>query len=110
MNAILFKNFSNEDFTWKFDGIAYTFKAGQEMYMEEPKAKHFAKHLVDRELNTRGIPTNNMSEVAKLAVLALPSLSETVTVEEAIDIETKKTKKVGRPKKVEEEEFSDLNK
>lgn len=112
MKAIKFKNFTSEDFTWKFDGVEYSFRAGQETYMEEFKAKFFAKHLVDRELNTLGIPTNNQTEIKKLTILALPT-DEVVTPDEAIDIEAKKVvsdkKKLGRStKKVEEEEFSDL--
>lgn len=48
--AVLFKNFSDEDFAGKWDGISYPFKAGQEVYLEAFKAKHFCKHLVDREI------------------------------------------------------------
>lgn len=45
-----FHNFSNEDFTWNWDGTPYTFKAGQKIMLEAYKAFHFAKHLVNREL------------------------------------------------------------
>lgn len=110
MNAIIFKNFTEEDFTWKFDGVPFNFKAGQEMYMEEFKAKFFAKHLVDRELNRINKATNDQKEIARLTALALPAEIEKVTPAEAIDIEAKKAKKVAKVKKVEEEEFSDLNK
>ena len=50
-----FTNFSNEDFTWKWDNIAYSFKAGSTVYMEDWKARHFAKHLVNRELQKENL-------------------------------------------------------
>lgn len=119
MTAKKFRNFSKEDFTWKWDGVVYTFKAGQEIYMEDYKADHFAKHLIDRELTRQNIQTNHHGERAKLALLCFPP-DEVVSVAEAIDIEAKKEESIrtevkakrGRPsKKVEiEEEFSDLNK
>ena len=49
--ALQFKNYTDTDFTHSFDSVPYTFKAGQTIYLEEFKAKHFAKHLVNRELN-----------------------------------------------------------
>lgn len=112
--ALQFRNFTDIDFTHNFDSIPYTFKAGQTIYLEDFKAKHFAKHLVDRELNKSNIPTNNLSERAKLEILCFPS-DEVVTPQEALDInETEKAfekKKAGKPaKKVEEEEFTDLKK
>lgn len=33
-----------------WDSVAYKFAAGEKMYMEEWKARHFAKHLANREL------------------------------------------------------------
>lgn len=112
MDAKLFRNFTNEDFSWKYDGALFTFKAGQEMYMEAPRADHFAKHLVDRELNKLNILTNNLTERALILEKCLPS-GEEVTQAEAINIEAKKkvrAKKASKKTKVEdEEEFADLN-
>lgn len=48
---VLFTNFSDEDFSHAHGGMMHSFKAGQEVYLEEEKAHHFAKHLIDRELN-----------------------------------------------------------
>lgn len=48
--AIVFKNFSKEEFRWKWDGAEYVFPAGVSMMMEDWKAQFFAKHLVDREM------------------------------------------------------------
>lgn len=118
MQAIKFKNFSTEDFTWSFNSIPYTFKAGQEMYLEDFKAKHFAKHLIDRELNRQNIPTNDKQNRAKLEALCFPGDAPAVTEDEAIDIEeTKKEEerkeikaKKGKKKVEVEEEFADLNK
>lgn len=113
MEAIKFKNYTNEDFTWSYNAVPHLFKAGQEIYLEDFKAKHFAKHLVDRELNKVGTLTNNVTARAGLEVQCLPS-DEPVSVAEAIDIEAKsqvvEKKKAGKPKKVEEEEFADLKK
>lgn len=101
MEAIQFHNFSDADFTWKWDGIAYTFPAKSTMFLENYKAEHFAQHLVDRELNKKDIPTNNMVERAKLGALCFPTV-ETVTPLEALQ-------KNSAAKVVEkEEEFADL--
>jgi hypothetical protein len=119
ITAKKFKNFSDQDFAWKFDGVEYGFKAGETMYLEDSKAAHFAKHLIDRELNKKNIPTDRVAERAKLELLCFPS-DEVVTPVEAINIEAKKeevarveikAKKNIKNKKVEqEEEFADLNK
>jgi hypothetical protein len=85
MKAISFTNFSKEDFTWKYDGIPYTFPAGASMFLEDFKAEHFAQHLVDRELNRLNIPTNNQVERERLGKLCFPTL-KTVTPVEALQI------------------------
>ncbi len=46
----LFTNFSNESFTGFWDGKPKTFAPGKSIYMPDFLAKHFAKHLVNREL------------------------------------------------------------
>ena len=95
MEAIKFHNFSNEDFTWKWDGISYTFPAGSTMFLENFKAEHFAQHLVDRELNKLGIITNNQTERAKLGALCFPTV-ETITPIEALQRNAKKAVKVAK--------------
>lgn len=105
MNAVQFCNYTNEDFTWKFDGIPYTFKAGTTMFLEDFKAQHFAKHLIDRELNKAGIDTGLQFKREELIPKILVA-SEPITPLEAmqenakIKVETKK----------EETEFPDLKK
>lgn len=120
MQAIKFKNFRKVDFTWNYDGVPYTFKAGQEIFLEDFKAQHFAKHLIDEELNERKILTNDKVRRAELEKLCFPS-DEVVTPVEALNINKEaeeevkppkevKAKKKGKAKKVEEEkEFEDLN-
>ncbi|MEK7180002.1 MAG: hypothetical protein AAB706_00845 [Patescibacteria group bacterium] len=105
MQAVKFKNFSDRDFTYKYDGIPYEFKAGQEMFIEDFKAEHFTRHLVDRELNAKNIPTNSLVDRKKFEALCFPT-DEVVTPMEALNIEESKKKKT---KKV-EEEFADLKK
>ena len=108
MQAIKFKNFTDRDFTWKYDGLPYTFKAGQEMYLEDFKANHFAKHLVNQELNRLEKDTGNVSFREPLMAKCLPP-DEVVSVAEALDIEVRKSK--GKGKKEEKEvEFPDLKK
>ena len=110
MKAIKFKNFTDRDFSWKYDGIEYTFGAGQETYLEDFKAKHFAKHLIDRELTVLGIRTDSANKRIELEVLCFPG-DAPVSVAKALDMEEKhkEVKRKGRPKKVVEEEFSELN-
>ena len=59
VNAVKFYNFTDEDFTCKWDGVPYTIKAGETIMFEDWKAETFAKHLIDRELNKKDIRTNN---------------------------------------------------
>lgn len=106
MEARQFRNFTSEDFTWKFGGMAYTFKAGQTMFLEDYKADHFAKHLVDRELNKLNIPTNMEAKRIELTAKCFPS-DEVVTPIEALNIEEGKKVVSKKAKKV-EAEFEDL--
>lgn len=55
--AILFTNYSKEDFTHKYDGASWSFPEGQSMMLEGHLAMHFAKHLAVRELNREDKPT-----------------------------------------------------
>lgn len=49
----LFTNFSSEPFTGYWNGTGKTFQPGQSLYMPDGLARHFAKHLVNRELLRR---------------------------------------------------------
>ncbi len=50
MRTALFTNFTNEEFTGYWDGKGKSFKPGQSLYMPDYLARHFAKHLTNREL------------------------------------------------------------
>lgn len=104
MQAKKFVNWTSEAFTWKYDGIAYTFNPEETMFLEDYKADHFAKHLVDRELNRMGLPTDRAIERRELTAKCFPS-AEIVTPAEALnlneEVKAKKSKKV-------EPEFEDL--
>lgn len=60
---VQFTNPFDKDFSWTWDSDPYTFPAGQTVYMEDWKAVHFAKHLVDRELLQNGLMVNHQSRV-----------------------------------------------
>lgn len=137
MKAVNFYNFSNEDFSYTWDGEVFDFPAGERVMLQEYLARHFAKHLVDRELNNAKLATNHFSR-RELERKALPGfvfegeepkqeekVSETKLVfqmmnekaEEAVAEEVAEevtAPKRGRKPKVEkeskEEEFADLNK
>jgi len=117
VKSIVFKNFTDEEFLCSWDGVPYRFAPGKEMYVEDWKADHFAKHLVNRVMHKKGLITTNKVERDIYLAQALPAEKE-ITVAEAMDInatieateaisekEEKKTKK-----KVEEEEFIGLKK
>lgn len=104
MNAKKFRNFSDEDFTWKWDGVSYTFPAGQETYLEDYKADHFAKHLVDREMGKAKIQIDRQVERNEFTAKCFPA-SEEVTPAQALNLNEEVKAKKGK-KKV--EEFPDL--
>ena len=63
MKTALFTNFSNEAFTGYWDGKPKTFKPGQTLYMPEYLAKHWAKHLANRELLKKGLERDTSPKV-----------------------------------------------
>jgi len=50
LKTALFTNWTNEDFTGYWDGKGKTISAGKSLWMPDYLAKHFAKHLTNREL------------------------------------------------------------
>jgi len=138
MKAVNFYNFSNEDFSYTWDGEVFDFPAGERVMLQEYLARHFAKHLVDRELNNAKLATNHFSR-RELERKALPGfvfegeapkqeekVSETKLVFQMMNDKSENAESViaevseveapkrGRKPKVEkevkEEEFADLNK
>lgn len=55
MNIVKFLNWTDSDFTWSWNGVPYTFPKGESIMMEDWKAEHFSKHLIDRELHAEGL-------------------------------------------------------
>lgn len=121
VKSVVFKNFSNEEFVCSWDGVAYRFAPGKEMYVEDWKADHFAKHLVNKVIYTmKGSKELILSDQVlrnKLLAQALPG-GVTVTADEALDLNVReevaekeaeiKEKKTKSSKVVEEEEFAEL--
>jgi hypothetical protein len=54
-SSILFTNWSNEDFSHTWNNEVFTFPVGSPpIYLQDYLAKHFAKHLANRELMKKG--------------------------------------------------------
>lgn len=54
MKQALFFNFTDKPFTGYWDGKAKTFAPGAKQYMEEWRARHYAKHLTNKVLLEQG--------------------------------------------------------
>ncbi len=110
-NVVKFINWSNEDFTWKWGGEALTVKSRDAVWMQDWKAEHFAKHLTDRELNKKNLPTDHftrgeyvqkcISEGSVEASSVSDDAVETELLNKNAQAEPLKVKKPGRPKKEE---------
>jgi len=119
VKSVVFKNFDTEEFVCSWDSVPYRFAPGKEMYVEDWKAAHFAKHLVNKVMNRGNMITTNMVQRDPLLRLALPD-GISVSQEEMLDInareevaeKTEEIKKEIKSKKtskvVKEEEFEGL--
>lgn len=116
VRSVLFKNFTDEEFVCSWDGVPYRFPAGREQYVEDWKADHFAKHLVDRVMHKKGMIITNKVERDVFLAQALPS-EDSISTDEALDLKAREevveakeeVKKKKSAKKVEaEEEFPEL--
>lgn len=58
MKTALFTNFTDNEFVGYWDGKAKKFAPGQQVYMPDYLARHFAKHLANRELLRRDTDGN----------------------------------------------------
>jgi len=84
---VTFVNFSDEDFTYTWDGHPMSFKAKEAKEIEEYLAIHFAKHLVNREMNKRNLRTDHFSRQE--------FIEKCFVIEDEITEELKSEKKVG---------------
>ncbi len=112
MKTATFLNFTKEDFTWNWDNIPFTFKAGESKRMEASQAKHFAKHLTNRELLKTG-KENYTSPKFPEQVPEFMAIFNRIIIEESedmpeakIDMDLLNKKEV--PGIPEEKEFEDL--
>ena len=84
MKAVLFTNWTNEDFSYTWDKEPYNFPKGSSIMLQDYLANHFAKHLIDRELNKQGIPTNHFSRQEMLQ----KCFGEIITANTSAQLET----------------------
>jgi len=59
MESVLFVNWTDEDFTGMWGKEDYRIARGQKIYFPRYLADHFAKHLVDREMNKAKLATDH---------------------------------------------------
>lgn len=57
--ALLFHNFSKQDFTAYWDRAPITVKAGEKTLLEDWLANHVAKHFADQVLNEKNVRTSD---------------------------------------------------
>lgn len=62
-----FLNFSDNDFTYPWDGEEYTFKAKESKLLPENMADHYAKHLVDKVMREAKLITDHHTRVDYIA-------------------------------------------
>lgn len=106
--AIMFLNFTDEQFSHTWDSVPYNFPPGQKFMMEDWKARHFAKHLANFVLNKQGksVADPSHKDLMKKAMpdeegIVASSESELTTKllnHEQSDVQVKKNKG-GRPPK-----------
>lgn len=93
--AKLFTNYSTEDFTHSWDGIAQTFAAGKTVpFSNDAIANHFAKHFVNLRMIRDGKDAELMNETTRASYLekclkdvelpSMPGLSEEARMFEAL--------------------------
>jgi len=107
-----FVNYTKEDFSHKWDGKVFKFKAGREIYLEDYLAEHFAKHLAEREMLKDG--HEDFLEHTKkeyLAKILITEEEEEIEVEDIPDAKTRalnKNTKAKKEEKTAEDEFEGL--
>lgn len=117
METKLFVNWTKEDFIGYWDSVPYRIKSGAQIYLEDWKADHFAKHLVDLELHRQGKQVNDprREELVAKCFGVVEEVEELEDLPEEVKILNKNVaaklapKKGGRPKKEVAEEVEDTS-
>lgn len=73
--VVTFTNYTTEDFIGKWDGVEYTFKAGQSAIYEDGQAKTFARQLGVRECLRKG--EDSLNSLSSFMAKAMPEVVET---------------------------------
>lgn len=63
MQTALFTNFSDEVYIGYWNGKGKKFEPGQSLYMPDYLARHYAKHLTNRELLKKGLEKDTSPKV-----------------------------------------------
>ncbi len=109
--AILFRNWTTEDFTHTWNSVEYDFPAGSDTRLEESLANHFAKHLTDRELlkvtqmkdgKEEQLPVDHFTRPTYLKK-CFPE-SEAIEARNEVDLQIKMDNPESKPKKQKVEE------
>lgn len=119
MKIVTFLNFTNEDFTYSWDSQPHTIKAHEQVEMEDWRANHAAKHLVNRELNKADLSqycspkiikdVPQFYELYQKAVIEHTVAPEVKAEDAAMAVANSKPEvKAKKPVKV-EKEFEELN-
>jgi hypothetical protein len=115
-----FTNWTDLDFSHKWDNVEYNFKAGQSEMLQDYLAHHFAKHLAQREINRKNLLMSDLryqeyydkclsdessaesSLKLEMEIEKLNKVAEVTEVPKASDVVEAPKKKMGRPKKEED--------
>jgi len=92
--AMLFTNWTDEDFTYTWDGVEYDFKAGQSIYLQDYLAMHFANHLIDRELNKQKLVTSHQTR-NELIRKCFGEIVQTIQADDKTKLETELLQQIG---------------
>lgn len=65
VTIVKFLNWTEQDFTGFWDKVPYHFAAGESSKMEDWKAEHFARHLTDQYLHSKGLEARRKEDSYK---------------------------------------------
>jgi len=105
--AVTFVNWTDEDFTHKWDNTEYIFRAGVATLLQDYLANHFAKHLAQREINKAKLL---MTDPKFQIFYDKCFIGEKIEAETDLKLEMKmeEVKKVEEPKIVEPKKFCEF--